>query len=133
MSDRRAGPVFNAGRDQHIAYSEQGPATLTANVANGGGSDDIAVRAELRALLELLGQLGSSAAPSTALVEAAEKAADAAEPDRQKVIDYVESAVKLAATANGFTEQADKLIPRLQHIATWAGQTWESWRSTLGL
>ena len=102
-------------------------------MTNAGGSTDIAVRAELQALLELLGQLGSSVTPSTALVEAAEKAADAPEPDRQKVIGYVESAIKLATTANGFAEQADKLIPRLQHIATWAGQTWDVWRPVLGL
>jgi hypothetical protein len=133
MSEKRAGPVFNAVRDQHIAYAEQGPATLTSNVVNAGESADIAIRAELQALRELLSQLGSSAAPSAALVEAAEKATEASEPDHHKVIGYVESAVKLATTANGFAEQADKLIPRLQQIATWAGQTWDSWRPALGL
>jgi hypothetical protein len=133
LSEKRAGPVFNAERDQHIAYAEQGSATLTANVVNAGGSTDIAICAELQALRELLAQLGSSVAPSTALVEAAEKAADAPEPDHHRVIGYVETAVKLATTANGFAEQADKLIPRLQQIALWAGQTWDSWRPALGL
>jgi hypothetical protein len=133
MSEKRAGPIFNAGRDQHIAYAEQGPATLTSNVVNAEGPADIAVRGELQALRELLGRLGSAAAPSTALMEAAEKATEALEPDRHKVIGYVESAVKLAATANGFAEQSDKLIPRLRHIATWAGQAWDAWRPALGL
>ncbi len=67
------------------------------------------------------------------LVQEAEKAAAAPEPERQKVIGYVESAVKLAATANGFADQTGRLIPRLEHIATWAGQSWDSWRTVLGL
>lgn len=129
MSEKRSGPSFNAGRDQHIAYAEQGAASLHTHIANTGGSAEISISAELKALREILAGLGASTVP----VDAAENAADAPKPEHQKVISYVENAVKLASTANGFAEQADKLIPRLQHIATWAGQTWDTWRSALGL
>ena len=133
MSEHRSGPVFNAGRDQHIAYSEKGPATQTAHISNVEGHGDIAVLTELQELRKLLAQLGATAASSAAQVEQAEKDANGPNPDKKKVIGYVEHAVKLATTANGFAEQAAKLIPRLEHIASWAGQTWDSWRLTLGL
>jgi hypothetical protein len=132
MSENRSGPVFNAGRDQHVAYSEKGPATQTAHVSTVE-EPNIAIVAELQELRKLLSQLGATAASSTAQVEQAEKIANGPHPDKEKVVGYVERAVKLATTVNGFAEQTDKLIPRLHHIATWAGQTWESWRPTLGL
>jgi hypothetical protein len=133
MSKHRSGPVFNAGRDQNVAYSEKGSATQTTHVSNVEGPADIAVLAELQELRKLLAQLGATTASATAQVEQAEKAANGPNPDKGKVIGYVERAVKLSATANGFAEQADRLVPRLQHIAAWAGQTWDSWRPALGL
>ena len=131
MGETSRGPVFKAGRDQHIAYSERGKATLNVAVANNGSSAD--VLAELRVLRETLGKLGVPAASSAVLLDAAEKVVAAPEPDRTEVAGYVQAAVKLAVDVNGFAEQADKLIPRLQHIAAWAGQTWDAWRLTLGL
>ena len=133
MSENRRGPVFNSGRDQHIAYAEQGDATLNANVLHAGGLADAAVLAELQAVREVLGRLGAHASSSAAPLEAAENEAKQAKPDRNKVVGYVETAVKLATGANGFTESVNKLIPRLQQIAHWAGQSWDVWRPTLGL
>ena len=52
MSKHRSGPVFRAGRDQHVAYSEKGPATQTAHVSNVEGSADTAILAELQEVPE---------------------------------------------------------------------------------
>jgi hypothetical protein len=131
MSEGRRGPVFRAGRDQQIAYAEQGDATLNATTSP---NDQLAsILAEIQALREMLKQFGAPAAPATTLLEAAEKEAGAPEPRRGVVAGYVETAMKLAAGVNGLAEQTDKLIPRLQQIAGWAGQSWDVWRPALGL
>ena len=75
MSEHRSGPVFRAGRDQHVDYSEKGPATQTAHVSNVKGSADTAILAELQELRKLLAGLGPPAASSTAQVEHAEQVA----------------------------------------------------------
>jgi hypothetical protein len=133
MGESRRGPVFKAGGDQYNAYAEQGDATLNAAVSNNSGPANAAVLSELQALREMLSQLGSPASSATALLEAAEKEAKAPEPRRDEVAGYVETAMKLAAGVNGFAEQADKLIPRLQQIAAWSGRAWDLGRLALGL
>jgi hypothetical protein len=133
MGDESRGPKFTAGGNQQIAYAEKGDATFNANVSNTTGAAEVDIIAELRALREIMGRLTVQPTASVALLDSAEKAAGAAEPRRDEVMSLVEGATKLAVGVNGFAEQADRLIPRLQHVAAWAGRAWDLWGPTLGL
>ncbi len=133
MTGKSRRPQFRAGRDQHIAYAEQGHAILHTEVSNAAVPEEIDIVAEIRALREAIAKFAALDSPAVTLLNAAEKEAATTEPRRDQVVNFVEGATKLAAGVNAFAQQSDQFVPRLQQIAKWAGYAWNAWAPSLGM
>ncbi len=86
-------------------------------------AETVDVKAELAALRELIAQLQNvpdRGKADRALQDAADEA-EKPQPDKAEVGSAVERAVKYAKSASDFGDQAEKLLPRLAAIASWAG------------
>jgi hypothetical protein len=133
MTSDRQKPSFTAGRDQNVAYAETGPATQYIHTSNTGADARTIIDA-LRAINDVLAQAAPVEEPITGpIIDAAIKEASAPAPDKRKISGYLETALKLATTTNSLTEQAEKLLPHLQHLADWLGGGLEAFRPYLGI
>jgi hypothetical protein len=93
------------------------------------------VKAELSALREALA--GLQRVPDRgkldrAMQDAVEETAKP-EPDKEEVGGAVERVVKYAKAADDFSENAEKIVPRLAALASWLGPAGRALLNTLGV
>lgn len=92
------------------------------------------VKAELAGLRDALADL-KNVPDRRKLDRAVEDAADEVakpEPDKDEVGGALQRVVKYAKAASDFDEQAEKLLPRLAALASWAGANWQSLIGMIG-
>jgi hypothetical protein len=127
-------PSFIAGRDIKGAFATGDHATATTTITEAVAPDmNVDIVAALSALKVVLCTLPGIETKALIRLDEARDEAAKSEPKREEVKSLVAQATNYAREATGFIEAADKLTGPLQHIAAWAGSTWQSWAPTLGL
>ena len=96
--------------------------------------DSVDIRKELAELRAIF--TGLNAAEAGKLGRALDDAEDEAkkdEPDKDEVGGAIERAVKYAKGASDFSEQVEKLTPRLKAVCGWLGQNWYKLLAAVGI
>jgi hypothetical protein len=137
MEERTSGErSIGAGRDMKIVAAASGDKSIaiaSSSETTVCGAPSIDAKAELAVLRQILSTLEDLDRKAlTRLDEAAEEAAKP-KPDHGEVQNLIEQATRYAKTANGFADQAGKLVPHLTRVAVWLGRAWSDWGPTLGL
>lgn len=96
--------------------------------------ESVDIRAELRALHEILSQLQSDDKRKIKnALEDAEEELKKPEPDKDEVGQALDRALGYAEKANGFAEAIDKLRPHVEKSAAWLGENWYKLLTVVGL
>jgi hypothetical protein len=128
------GPVFRAGRDIKGAFATAQRASATATWSEQNAPDpNIDLAAALTAIREALAQLPGIDTKALTRLDEAKDEAQKSNPKPEEIETLVAQATRYAQDAEGFTEAAATLLPRLQQVAAWLGRTWQSWAPMLGL
>jgi hypothetical protein len=98
-------------------------------------ADQVDVKAELAALRELLAGLKNvpdRGRLDRAMQDAVEETAKP-EPDKEWVGNALERVAKSAKAANDFSENAEKIVPRLVALGSWLGPAGRAVLNALGV
>jgi hypothetical protein len=98
-------------------------------------ADKVDVKAELAALRDLLAQLKNvpdRGRLDRAMQDAVEGTAKP-DPDKAEVGNALERVAKCAKAASDFTENAEKIVPRLVALGSWLGPAGRALLNTLGV
>jgi hypothetical protein len=109
--------------------------TTTMSQVTAPPPDKVDVKAELAALRELLAELkgvSDRGRLDRAMEDAVEETAKP-EPDKEWVGNALERVAKSAKAANDFSENAEKIVPRLVALGSWLGPAGRAVLNALGV
>jgi hypothetical protein len=109
--------------------------TTTMRQVAPAPADQVDVRAELAALQQLLAQLKNvpdRGRLGRAMQDAVEEVAKP-EPDKAEVGNALERVTRCAKAASDFTENAEKIVPRLVALGSWLGPAGRALLNSLGV
>ena len=118
-----------------IVTGNQNTVTTTMRQVAPPPADKVDVTAELAALKELLAQLTNvpdRGRLDRAMQDAVEETAKP-QPDKAKVGNALERVAKCAKAAGDFTENAEKIVPRLVALGSWLGPAGRAVLNALGI
>jgi hypothetical protein len=118
-----------------IVAGNHNTVTTTMRQVTAPPPDKVDVKAELAALRELLAGLKNvpdRGRLDRAMQDAVEETAKS-EPDREWVGNALERVAKSAKAASDFTENAEKIVPRLVALAAWLGPAGRAVLNALGV
>jgi hypothetical protein len=118
-----------------IVTGDNNTVTTTMRQVAAPPADKVDAKAELAALQELLAQLKNvpdRGRLDRAMQDAVEETAKPA-PDKAEVGNALERVAKCAKAADDFTENAEKIVPRLVALGSWLGPAGRAVLNTLGV
>ena len=96
--------------------------------------DSVDIRKELAELRAILTGLSAPEAGKLGrALDDAEEEVKKDKPDKDEVGGAIERAVKYAKGASDFSEQVEKLTPRLKAVCGWLGQNWYKLLAAVGI
>ena len=118
-----------------IVTGDRNTVTTTMRQVTMPPADQVDVKAELAALRELLAGLKNvpdRGRLDRAMQDAAEETAKP-EPDKEWVGNALERVAKSAKAASDFSENAEKIVPRLVALGSWLGPAGRAVLNALGV
>jgi hypothetical protein len=118
-----------------VVTGDNNTVTTTLRQVATPPADKVDAKAELAALQELLAQLKNvpdRGRLDRAMQDAVEETAKPA-PDKAEVGNALERVAKCAKAADDFTENAEKIVPRLVALGSWLGPAGRAVLNTLGV
>ena len=129
-----SGASFNAGRDNKGAFATGAGSTATATITETTAPDpSVNIQAELEALQHILAALPALDPKALTRLDEARQEAAKPDPNRGEVGQLIAQATEYASGAAGFADAAEHLTPHLQQVASWLGNSWPHWASSIGL
>jgi hypothetical protein len=121
--------------ESSVVLGDHNTVTTTMRQVAAPPADKVDAKAELAALRDLLAELKNvpdRGRLDRAMQDAAEETAKP-EPDKAEVGNALERVTKCAKAANDFTENAEKIVPRLVALGSWLGPAGRTLLNTLGI
>ena len=118
-----------------VVTGDNNTVTTTLRQVATPPADKVDAKAELAALQELLAQLKNvpnRGRLDRAMQDAVEETAKPA-PDKAEVGNALERVAKCAKAADDFTENAEKIVPRLVALGSWLGPAGRAVLNALGV
>jgi hypothetical protein len=118
-----------------VVTGDQNIVTTTMKQVAAPPADEVDVKAELAALRDLLAELNNvpdRGRLDRAMQDAVEETAKP-ESDKAEVGNALERVTRCAKAASDFTENAEKIVPRLVALGSWLGPAGRALLNTLGV
>jgi hypothetical protein len=118
-----------------VVTGDQNIVTTTMKQVTTPPADKVDVKAELAALRDLLAELKNvpdRGRLDRAMQDAIEETAKP-EPDKAEVGNALERVTRCAKAASDFTENAEKIVPRLVALGSWLGPAGRALLNSLGV
>ena len=118
-----------------VVTGDQNIVTTTMQQVAAPPADKVDVKAELAALRDLLTELKNvpdRGRLDRAMQDAVEETAKP-EPDKAEVGNALERVTRCAKAAGDFTENAEKIVPRLVALGSWLGPAGRGLLNSLGV